>query len=236
MAPVGPKPGIVTAIGLTFAGPLGIAAGVDRNGRTMASLDLSGFSHVEIGTITPDNRLAIGERPPGLRIGINFGASQAGLNAAVIDDYCASLADAFPHADYLCANLSSPRAGRDGNSHGVERLIARIGQERDRLAVEGGRKPLLLKLALAASGEPVPAALSEAKRQKFDGLVLASSNPAIVAEARDWIDDLTLISVGGVKTAHDVAARLAAGADLIQVHSAFVEGATQCLWACAKSL
>jgi dihydroorotate dehydrogenase len=232
MIPLGPKPDIIKAMGLTFAGPLGIAAGVDRNGGRIASLDLFGFGHVEIGTITPDNRLAMGERPPGLRIGISFGASRVGLDAGVIDDYCAALADAYPHADYLCANLSSPRAGRDGNSHGVDRLIARIGEERDRLAAGSGcGKPVLLKLAPTASGEGVPVALAEAKRRKFDGLVLACFDPRAVAEARDRIGGLTLISVGGVRTASDVATRLAAGADLVQVHSAFVDGRTQALWA-----
>jgi dihydroorotate dehydrogenase len=230
MSSASPQSEAAVLMGLNFAGRLGVAAGVDRNGQTFASLDLAGFGHFEIGTITPDKRLAIDERPPGLLIGVNFGASGSGLNDEIIDEYCAAMADAFPAADYLCANLSSPRVGRDGDSQGVDRLIARVAEKRDMLAAERGCwKPLLLKLNLTVGCKRLPAALSEAKRQEFDGLVLECSDQAAIAEARNRIAGLTLISVGRVRTACDVARRLSVGADLVQIHSAFIDGTAQ-LW------
>lgn len=51
------KPTVVNAFGLSFPNQLGLAAGMDKNGRfpkTSASL---GFGHVEIGTVTPKNQL-----------------------------------------------------------------------------------------------------------------------------------------------------------------------------------
>lgn len=39
--------------GLTFESPLGIAAGFDKNGEIPNALNSLGFSHVEIGTVTP---------------------------------------------------------------------------------------------------------------------------------------------------------------------------------------
>lgn len=46
------KPAAVQAMGLTFAHPLGLAAGWDKEGRAGAGLFALGFSHVEFGTVT----------------------------------------------------------------------------------------------------------------------------------------------------------------------------------------
>lgn len=50
----GPRaaPAPVQAMGLTFAHPLGLAAGWDKEGRAGAGLFALGFSHVEFGTVT----------------------------------------------------------------------------------------------------------------------------------------------------------------------------------------
>ncbi len=43
----------VRCFGLTFAHPLGLAAGFDKNGDYLDALGALGFSHVELGTVTP---------------------------------------------------------------------------------------------------------------------------------------------------------------------------------------
>ncbi len=43
----------VETMGITFASPLGLAAGLDKDAVAVKGLWLAGFSHVEIGTITP---------------------------------------------------------------------------------------------------------------------------------------------------------------------------------------
>jgi len=43
----------VNAFGLRFAHPIGLAAGFDKNGDYLDALGAVGFSHVEIGTVTP---------------------------------------------------------------------------------------------------------------------------------------------------------------------------------------
>ncbi|NTV39203.1 MAG: quinone-dependent dihydroorotate dehydrogenase [Demequinaceae bacterium] len=43
----------VKAMGLTFPAPVGLAAGLDKDAVAIKGLWLAGFSHVEIGTITP---------------------------------------------------------------------------------------------------------------------------------------------------------------------------------------
>jgi dihydroorotate dehydrogenase len=48
-----PHPTPVHAMGLTFASPLGVAAGFDKNAEVVMGLWALGFDHVEVGTITP---------------------------------------------------------------------------------------------------------------------------------------------------------------------------------------
>ena len=43
----------VRCLGLSFAHPLGLAAGFDKNGDCLDALGAMGFSHVELGTVTP---------------------------------------------------------------------------------------------------------------------------------------------------------------------------------------
>lgn len=43
----------VSAFGLSFPNPLGVAAGLDKNGRAVTALGALGFGHVEVGTVTP---------------------------------------------------------------------------------------------------------------------------------------------------------------------------------------
>lgn len=43
----------VTICGLTFPNPVGLAAGLDKEGNTIDALGTLGFGHIEIGTLTP---------------------------------------------------------------------------------------------------------------------------------------------------------------------------------------
>ena len=49
-----PDPSLaVSAMGLTFSSPLGVAAGFDKNAEGVMGLWALGFDHIEIGTVTP---------------------------------------------------------------------------------------------------------------------------------------------------------------------------------------
>jgi dihydroorotate dehydrogenase len=52
-APAVPSTLAVTCAGLSFAHPLGLAAGFDKNGDYLDALGALGFSHIELGTVTP---------------------------------------------------------------------------------------------------------------------------------------------------------------------------------------
>ncbi|WNM25662.1 quinone-dependent dihydroorotate dehydrogenase [Demequina capsici] len=50
--PAPPASAAVHALGMEFAAPLGLAAGMDKNGEAVRGLAAAGFSHIEIGTVT----------------------------------------------------------------------------------------------------------------------------------------------------------------------------------------
>lgn len=58
------KPRVVHALGLEFPHPVGLAAGLDKNGEHLDALAKLGFSFIEIGTVTP--RPQVGNPKPRL--------------------------------------------------------------------------------------------------------------------------------------------------------------------------
>ena len=133
-----------SAMGLAFPNPLGLAAGVDRTGALIPSLNAHGFGHIEIGTITPARGYAgaLGRRDARTRIGVNIGSARHGLDDQVIEDYAATLRQVYGLCDYIVANLSAPTPHRDGNTPGVETLVKRLGVARDVLE-PGGMQALV---------------------------------------------------------------------------------------------
>lgn len=53
LMPPPPESAAVEAMGIRFPSPLGLAAGMDKDATAVKGLALAGFSHVEVGTLTP---------------------------------------------------------------------------------------------------------------------------------------------------------------------------------------
>jgi dihydroorotate dehydrogenase len=215
----------VTALGLAFPNPLGLAAGFDRTGELISSLRPHGFGHVEIGTITPATGFsgALKRTSSLMRVGVNIGSARPGLDDRVIEDYVAMLKQVSRFSDYVVANLTAPTLRRDGNTAGVDKLVKRLSIARDVLsAVEGHLVPLLLKIEAGVRDTRFPAAVMAARVGGIDGVVLVSDCVERIGAISSYLDGISVISVGGVRTTEDVVARLAAGASLVQVHGAFV--------------
>jgi dihydroorotate dehydrogenase len=195
-------PRLATSVaGVTFANPVGLAAGVDKNGEAIAGFFGLGFGSVEIGTLTP--RPQAGNAKPRLfrlpedRAVVNrYGFNNHGLNAGLanarsakrrgtlginvgankdsddrIADYAKSVAAAAPLADYVTINISSP------NTPGLRDLQS--GQAlRDLLAASvaaKGTTPLFLKVApdLDPAGvDDIARAVIEAK---VDALIVGNT-------------------------------------------------------------
>ncbi len=185
-----PDPRLATRVaGIDFANPVGLAAGVDKNGEAIAGFFGLGFGAVEIGTLTP--RAQPGNPRPRLfrlredgavvnRYGFNNQGLAAGLarvparRAGVlginvgankdstdrITDYADSVAAAAPLGDYVTINISSP------NTPGLRDLQS--GHALHDLLVActaaRGRTPLFLKVA----PDLEPANIDEIARAAID--------------------------------------------------------------------
>ena len=174
----------IECMGLKFPNPVGLAAGLDKEGNTIDAFGRLGFGFIEIGTITPrpqpgnpEPRLfrlpehgaiinRMGFNNPGIEeavsnirgtraykgiVGFNIGKNKETPNERAIDDYLACLRGAWPVADYIVVNLSSPNTPglRDLQAaEAASRLLARLQQERDVLSRTSGRMvPLAIKVA-----------------------------------------------------------------------------------------
>jgi len=273
----------VEAFGLTFPNPVGLAAGLDKDGVAVPALAALGFGYLEVGTVTarpqpgnPRPRLfrlvedealinrmgfnnhgaaALAARlrrakavhgdwlPP---VGVNVGRSRAASDEEAPGDYAASLRAVWDVADYLVLNVSSPNTPGLRGLQAVGPLTAVLGAAR-RVAGERGERPVLVKLAPDLSPEDLAAAARAAESEGAAGIVATNttvSRPGLASphageagglsgrplaplaeaalQALAGATKLPIVSVGGIWDADDVAARLSAGATLVQVYSSFV--------------
>ncbi|MDP1028488.1 quinone-dependent dihydroorotate dehydrogenase [Sphingomonas sp. KR1UV-12] len=171
--PLAPDPRLATRVaGLDFANPVGLAAGVDKNGEAIAGFFGLGFGAVEIGTLTP--RPQPGNPRPRLfrlredravvnRYGFNNEGLAAGLarvpakRAGVlgvnvgankdstdrIADYATSVAAAAKLGDYVTINISSPNTPGLRDLQGGQALADLLAA----CAAARGTTPLFLKVA-----------------------------------------------------------------------------------------
>lgn len=231
----------VRAMGLVFPSPLGIAAGFDRVGRLGGAAARLGFGFNELGTFD------LAALPP---LRPRAGAALLGLNLALpatasTDALCRGLIGAWQQADYLMLNLMSPQtAALAADPPRLQATLAALRRELERLQQGSTRRvPLLAKLRCLPGRTPVDMAV-RLRDLGFDGLLAAHDPgpPATRERYRRWqqaaLQDATcaqlaelratcgpalaLLSVGGIQHAGHLQARLAAGADLVQVHSALL--------------
>uniref|UniRef100_UPI002FC7D378 hypothetical protein n=1 Tax=Ramlibacter sp. TaxID=1917967 RepID=UPI002FC7D378 len=239
-APASPRP--VEVMGLRFASPLGIAAGFDRQGRLGRRAGALGFACNEVGSLAlaATSQLSARALGPGTaRLGLNLSIT-ADLSLAALR---AGLAHAWPLADYLMLNLIGPASaallGAEQRPR-LRQLLAAARTEQQRLNACGRRVPLAVKLRCLPG--QVPLALAELLLELgYDGLLAAHDPgpPATRQRYQAWQDpsrqvqacaqieqlrrlcggQMALLSVGGIQTPAHLDARLAAGAELVQVHS-----------------
>jgi len=282
----------VTLAGLTFPNRIGLAAGLDKNGRCIDGLGAMGFGFIEVGTVTPlaqpgnpkprmfrlpdaralINRLGFNNdglaafianvkrartfRKRGGVLGLNIGKNAATPIARALDDYLTCLDGVYPHADYVTVNISSPNTKNLRalqSDAALDELLAAI-RERDRvLARQHARKvPIFVKIAPDLDDDAVGLIAAALKKHRIDGVVatnttvardavrnlphggeagglsgaplLAASNQVIAQLRAALGQGFPIIGVGGVMSGADAAAKIAAGADLVQIYTGFIYG------------
>lgn len=235
----------VEVMGLRFPSPVGIAAGFDRCGRLGRRAARLGFGFTEVGSCTPTELFGLRRlnASGGGLVGLNLSLDPARSPA----ELCADLTLAWAQADYLMLNLISPLSAPLLADERRPQLIEllRALRHRGRALDSRGTRHVPLAVKLRSLPGQVPMALAEVLLELgFDGLLAAHDPgpPATAERYRGWQDDdqqllacrqieqlrplcdgaLALMSVGGIQTAAHLQARLAAGAQLVQVHSALL--------------
>jgi dihydroorotate dehydrogenase len=273
-------------MGIDFPNPVGLAAGLDKNGECINNLAALGFGFVEIGTVTPRpqpgnpkprmfrlpaaqaliNRMGFNNkgvdylveqvRRSGFNgvLGINIGKNADTPVERATDDYLIGLCKVYPWASYVAVNISSPNTpGLRDLQYGaaLDRLLEALKMEQRRLADEQGRYvPLAVKIAPDIADAELPTVAQALLRYEIDGVIATNTTfsrtgveqwphadqagglsgaplraraTAVVEQLRALLGDAApIIAVGGIMSGADAAARIAAGADLVQIYTGFI--------------
>jgi dihydroorotate dehydrogenase len=273
-------------MGIDFPNPVGLAAGLDKNGECINNLAALGFGFVEIGTVTPRpqpgnpkprmfrlpaaqaliNRMGFNNkgvdylveqvRRSGFKgvLGINIGKNADTPVERATDDYLIGLRKVYPWASYVAVNISSPNTpGLRDLQYGaaLDRLLEALKTEQRRLADEQGRYvPLAVKIAPDIADAELPTVAQALLRYEIDGVIATNTTfsrtgveqwphadqagglsgaplraraTAVVEQLRALLGDAApIIAVGGIMSGADAAARIAAGADLVQIYTGFI--------------
>lgn len=213
-----------------------------------AVINRMGFNNVGADVVAARLRRASSRRGRPV-IGINIGKSRVVEVDDAIPDYLESTRLLAPHADYLVVNVSSPNTPGLRGLQQIDRLAPLLEAVRDAAAATPvlvkiapdlsddearGVAALVVRLGLAGivatnttlSREGLrtdPAIIEAAGAGGLSGAPLAPRALELLRVLRAAVPaELCIISVGGVETAADVAARLAAGATLVQGYTAFL--------------
>jgi len=234
-------------MGLSFPGPVGLAAGFDKHGELYPSLPALGFGFAEIGSVIPQPEtqrshgldavtaiLSRYPRPHAIPLGVSISMNRMTPPERMADDYLVCMQALWQYADYITINLGV-RAGPDlhlpEHRATLRSVLAAVSKAQTHMAGERGlRRPLAVKVD--QSRADTDSLLACVQEFAFDALILsgdvgkgeerrALASLERVASALNG--RMPVISVGGIRTPQDAADRLCAGAALVQVYSAIVE-------------
>lgn len=193
-------------------------------------------------------RLRALARRPG-PVGVNLGKNKDTPLERAVDDYVAGVEALGPLADYVVVNASSPNTPGLRRLQEPDQLRALLSTVRARLDAVAPGKPLFLKIAPDLASEEVDAIVDVAIEVGISGLICTNTTltrPGVSGPVAAEVGGLSgaplaplaletlrraatrargrlaLWASGGVFTADDVLERLEAGADLVQVYTAFV--------------
>ena len=292
-----------TVAGLRFPNRIGLAAGLDKNGRCIDGLGAMGFGFIEVGTVTPKaqpgnpkprmfrlpeanaliNRLGFNNdglaafvanvqrarfRQRGGILGLNIGKNAATPIERAVDDYLLCLDGVYPHADYVTVNISSPNTQNLRalqSDAALDGLLTAVQERRAALAQQHGRRvPIFVKIAPDLTPDQVDAIAATLRRCGIDGVVATNTTVArdavkslphgaeagglsgapvfaasnrVISQLRSTLGaDYPIIGVGGVMSAADAQAKIAAGADLIQIYTGFIYKGPELVTDAARAL
>ncbi|MCP5160651.1 MAG: quinone-dependent dihydroorotate dehydrogenase [Hahellaceae bacterium] len=201
----------VEVMGIKFPNPVGLAAGLDKNGAHIDGLAALGFGFIEVGTVTPKaqpgnprprlfrlkeaeaiiNRMGFNNEgidqlienlattrykgPLGINVGKNLTTSVEDAN----NDYLAGIRKAYPHADYITVNVSSPNTPGLRNlqfGESLNRLLDVIKVEQAALNQATGRYvPIAVKIAPDMTPDEVQLVAKSLLSHGMDGVIATNT-------------------------------------------------------------
>jgi dihydroorotate dehydrogenase len=195
----------VSAFGIDFPNPIGLAAGFDKDGVAPDNLLRLGFGFVEIGTITPRPqsgnprpRLFRLDRDRGVinRLGFNSAGHAkvrdnlagrrsggiVGVNLGAnkdsddrIADYVAGIDALADVASYFTINVSSPNTPGLRDLQQAAALAELLSRVLDARDRAAGRRPLLLKIAPDLALDELDEVVRVARERKIDGMIVSNT-------------------------------------------------------------
>ena len=191
--------------GLAFKNPLGVAAGLDKNGEALDGLLKLGFGHAEAGTVTPKPQS--GNDKPRLfrlirdeavinRMGFNNdghdalaarleGRSRAGVVGVNIGankssedriaDYVAGITRFAGLADYLTVNISSPNTPGLRDLQARAQLASLLGAIAEAREKAVRRVPVFLKIAPDLTQEGLDDIIAEVLNSALEGVIVSNT-------------------------------------------------------------
>ena len=138
--------------GITFPNPIGLAAGLDKDGKHIDALAALGFGfnndgvHACVARVRQSNYWNTG----GV-LGINIGKNASTPIEDASSDYVLAMETVYEAASYITVNISSPNTKNLRDLQGeqmLRELLSSLEGARNRLSDQYGvRKPLFLKIA-----------------------------------------------------------------------------------------
>ncbi len=221
---------------------------VFRLEKDRAVINRLGFNNEGLSAVTERLKARAGR---GGILGANLGANKDSQDREA--DYVQGLQTLYPYADYFTINVSSPNTpGLRGlqDRGALESLLAALTECRARMASDGGRRPLLLKVAPDLGPGQAEDIADVALASGIDGLIVSNTTVArpdgLCSPARSQRGGLSgaplfapstrvlarfhqvtngalpLIGVGGVSSGAEAYAKIRAGARLVQLYTGLI--------------
>jgi len=200
-----------------------------------------GFNNPGAMEVAHRIKRARADLPNDFRIGINIGKNKDTPLDRASDDYLAAIIPFRNLVDYVVVNVSSPNTEGLRSLQTVEALRPILEKVEKEISSWSKRPPLLVKLAPETVDDALLTLLQKLPALGVDGWVLTNTlagklegmtggwsgrlltqrSMTSLIEARR-ATSLPIISVGGIGSGPEALARLNAGADLIQIYSAWI--------------
>ena len=179
-------------------------------------------------------------------IGISIGKNALTDLKDSVDDYIYCLKEAYPYADYIAVNISSPNTKDlrelEGKSY-FEDLVDALIKSKEKLKNEHGSKPIFIKVSPDMEENDLLNLCQVVKKKKIEGIIatnttinhpykypggmsgkslLKTSNKVLENIRKELGPDFLLIGCGGVNSKETYDSKIRSGADLVQIYTGFI--------------